>query len=92
MLSFGIKKNDMSGTLMSRTSKTTALGTNLTSLERMWLGTTARHQQCPILALTLAPSLALPIAAVAITRCRVKDKDGQKTSLPRQRHHHRQHH
>jgi hypothetical protein len=70
MPSFGIKKNGMSGTLMSGTGKTTAPGTTLTSLGRMWRGTTAHRQQCPILALTLAPSLALPIPAVAIARCR----------------------
>jgi hypothetical protein len=70
MPSFGIEKNGMSSTLMSGTGKTTALGTTLTSLGRMWRGTTARRQQCPILALTLAPLLALPIAAVAIARCR----------------------
>ena len=70
MPSFGIKKNGMSGTLMSGTGKTTAPGTTLTSLGRMWRGTTAHRQQCPILALTLAPSLALPIPAVAIVRCR----------------------
>ena len=28
------------------------------------------HQQCPILTLTLATLLALPIAAIAIARCR----------------------
>ena len=70
MPSFGIEKNGMSGTLMSRTGKTAASGTTLTSLGRMWRGTTARRQQCPILALTLSPLLALPIAAVAIARCR----------------------
>jgi len=69
MLSFGIEKNGMSGTLMSGTGKTIASGTTLTSLGRMWRGMTARHQQCPILTLTLAPSLALPIAAVAIACC-----------------------
>jgi hypothetical protein len=67
--SFGIKKNGMSGTLMSGTGKTTSLGTTLTSLGQMWRGTTARRQQCPTLALTLAPLLALPIAAVAIACC-----------------------
>jgi hypothetical protein len=67
--SFGIKKNDMSGTLMSGTGKMTLLGTTLTSFGRMWRGTTARRQQCPTLALTLAPLLALPIAAVAIACC-----------------------
>jgi hypothetical protein len=36
----------------------------------MWQGTMACRQQCPILALTLAPLLALPIAAVAIARRR----------------------
>jgi hypothetical protein len=56
--------------LMSGTGKTTAPGTTLTSLGRMWQGTTARRQQCPILALTLAPLLTLPIAAVAIACCR----------------------
>ena len=70
MPSFGIEKNGMCGTLMSGTGKTTALGTTLTFLGRMWQGTTARRQQCPILALTLAPSLTLPIAAVAIACCR----------------------
>jgi hypothetical protein len=69
MLSFGTEKIGMSGTLMSGTGKTTASGTTLTSLGRMWQGTMVRRQQCPILALTLAPSLALPIAAVAIARC-----------------------
>ena len=70
MPSFGIEKNGMSGTLMSRTGKTTASGTTLRSLGRMWWGTTGRRQQCPILALTLASLLALPIAAVTIARCR----------------------
>ena len=56
----------MSGALMSRTRKTTSSGTTLTSLGRMRRGTTVCRQQCPILALTLAPLLALPIAAVAI--------------------------
>ena len=70
MPSFGIEKNGMSGTLMSGTGKTTVLGTTLTSLGRMWRGTMARRQQCPIFALTLAPSLALPIDVVAIARCR----------------------
>ena len=65
MLSFCIEKNGMSGTLMSGTGKTIASGTTLTSLGRMWRGMTARRQQCPILTLTLAPSLALPIAAIA---------------------------
>ena len=64
------QKDGMSGTLMSGTCKTTASGTTLTSLGRMWRGTTACRQQCPILALTLAPSLALPIADVAIARHR----------------------
>ena len=36
MPSFGIEKNGMSGTLMSGTGKTTASGTTLTSLGRMW--------------------------------------------------------
>ena len=67
--SFGIKKDGMSVTLMSGTRKTTALGTTLTSLGWMRRGTTA-CQQCPILKLTLAPSLTLPIAAIAITRRR----------------------
>ncbi len=70
MSSFGIKKEGMSSTLMFGTHKTTALGTFLTSLGLMLRGTMARCQQCPILALTLAPLLALPIAAVAITRRR----------------------
>ena len=70
MPSFGIEKNGMSGTLMSRTGKTTASGTTLRSLGRMRWGTTGRRQQCPILALTLASLLALPIAAVVIARCR----------------------
>jgi len=70
MPSFGIEKNGMSGTLMSGTGKTTASGTTLTSLGQMWQGTTARRQQCPILALTLVPSLTLPIGAVAIACCR----------------------
>jgi hypothetical protein len=74
MPSFGIEKNGMSGTLMSRTGKTAASGTTLTSLGRMWRGTMARHQQCPILALTLAPLLALPIAALVIARCRSQGK------------------
>ena len=69
MSSFGIKKDGMSSTLMSGTGKMTALGTTLTSLGRMRQGTMACRQQCPILALTLAPSLSLPIAAVAIARC-----------------------
>ena len=70
MLSFGIKKDGMSGTLMSGTRKTTALGTTLTSLGRMWRGTRECRQQCPILALALIPSLALPITAIAIARHR----------------------
>ena len=70
MSSFNIKKDGMSGTLVSRTRKLTTLGTTLTSLGRMRQGTTACRQQCPILALTLAPLLALPIAAVAIAYCR----------------------
>ncbi len=64
------QKDGMSGTLMSGTCKTTASGTTLTSSGRMRRGTTACCQQCPILAPTLAPSLALPIAAVAIVRRR----------------------
>ena len=91
MPSFGIEKNGMSGTLMSGTGKTIASGTTLTSLGRMWRGTTASRQQCPIgpiLALTLAcPLLPLPSPAAA-----VKDEDGQKTSLPWQRHHRHHHH
>jgi hypothetical protein len=67
--SFSIKKNDMSGTSMSGTGKTTSLGTTLTSFGRMWRGTKERRQQCPTLALTLAPLLALPIAAIAIACC-----------------------
>jgi len=70
MPSFSIEKNGMSGTLMSGTGKTTASSTTLTSLGWMWRRTTVRRQQCPILALTLAPSLALPIAAAAIAHCR----------------------
>ena len=68
MSSFGIKKDGMSRTLISGTRKMTALGTTLTSLGRMRRGTTVCRQQYPILALTLAPLLALPIAAVAIAR------------------------
>ncbi len=73
MSSFGIKKDGMSGTLISGTRKMTALGTTLTSLGRMGQGTTVCRQQCPILALALAPSLALPISAVAIARRLVFD-------------------
>ena len=47
----------MSGT---GTRMMTVSGTTLTSLERMRRGTMACCQQCPILTLTLAPSLALP--------------------------------
>ena len=76
MPSFGIEKNGMSGTLMSGTGKTTASGTTLTSLGRMWQGTTVRRQQCPILALTLAPLLALPLLPSPSPAAAVKDKDG----------------
>ena len=78
MSNFGIEKDSMSGTLISGTHKMTVSGTTLTSLGQMQWGTTACHQQCPILALTIAPLLALPIAAVT-----VEDNDGQKMSLPR---------
>jgi len=69
MSSFGIEKDGMSGTLMSGIRKTIVLGATLTSLGRMWRGTMACHQQCPILTLTLASSLAFPITAVSITCC-----------------------
>jgi hypothetical protein len=60
MASFSIEKDGMSGTLMPGTRKTTASGTTLTSLGWMGRGMTACRQQCPILALTLVPLLALP--------------------------------
>ena len=64
----------MSSTLMSGTRKTISSGTTLTSLGWLRRGTTACRQQCPILALTLAPSLALPIAAVTIARRRSRGR------------------
>ena len=64
----------MSSTLMSGFRKTILSGTTLTSSGRLQRGTTACCQQCPILALTLAPSLALPIAAVTIARRRSRGR------------------
>ena len=75
MSSFGIEKDSMSGTLISETRKMTASGPTLTSLGRMQRGMTVCCQQCPILALTLAPLLALPIAAVVIA-CRRSQGQG----------------
>jgi hypothetical protein len=80
MPSFGIEKNSMSRSLMSRTSKTTALGTTLTSLGRMWWGTTARRQQCPILALTLTPPRR---AVVDINDNRYRRSQRLPSPLPR---------